>query len=268
MSPSWRDHVSIFLGARRIHLVHVRRGIRPRPGLELSLPCEQAGGDAWAPAIEVLGRALGAVGWKGAEARVVLSDQFLRYVLVPASAGAMGREERRTLAQHLFRATFGERADGWRVSVGMQGGSGETIAAAVDPALIDRLRATLAAAGIVPRAVEPFLAAAFNRCRRAIGDGPAWLAVAEPDRACVAYVAAGRWCAVANRRVARALRSELPGVLEQARLASGLPAEKGDVFLVTREPLAVDLPRDGPWTLRPVPLTGPRLPARTASAVV
>jgi hypothetical protein len=248
--------VSVFLGARRVHLGHVRRGVRPRPGLELSLPCEKADGDAWAPAIGTLARALGTVGWRGAQANVVLSDQFVRYVVVPGAAGAASREERRALARHLFRATYGEHAAHWRVSVGMQGARGETIAAAVDPALIDRLVATLAAAGLVARSVEPFLAAAFNRCRRAIGDGPAWLAVAEPDRACVAYVAAGRWYAVANRRVARALRAELAGVLEQARLASGLPAEKGEVFLVTREPLAVDLPRDGPWTLRPVPLVG------------
>jgi hypothetical protein len=262
----WRDRVSIFLGARRIHLVHIRRGLSARPGLELSLPCSRSEGDGWAPAVDALGRALERVAWRGAHASVVVSDHFVRYVVVPTDGGS-SREERRALARHLFRATFGERADGWQVSVGMQGRRGETIAAAVEPSLIERLTATLTTAGLVPSAIEPFLAAAFNRCRRAIGEGPAWLAVAEPDRACVAYLAAGRWCAVANRRVARALRAELPGVLEQARLASGLPAEKADVFLVTREPLALDLPRESPWTLRPVPLNGGRVPVRGAEAV-
>ncbi len=247
MSPSWRDRIEIFLAPDRVDLTRVARGLRPRPGLTHSQPCA-AGPDAdSAAAIEALAHALATRAWKNADASVTLSNHFVRLALVPNAGEAARGAERLALARHQLRLVYGERAEAWQTVLGDPG-----VAAAVDPALAVALRAALAPAGIALKALRPFLADAFNAARPFLPSGPAWLAVVEPGRVCVAHLDGARWLALRSQRVQGAPEAALPNALEQTRLASGIEADAAEVCVVARDPWPGDLAPAGRWRFRTI----------------
>jgi hypothetical protein len=250
VSPSWRDRVEAFIGVQSVHLVRVRRGLRPRP--EPALAFETVGGPDWPAAIDALGRGLAECAPSGTAVRAILSNHFVRYALVPGIDALSADDERSALAHHQFVAVYGERAAGWRVALAEHGARTAGLAAAVAPELMESLSAAVTAAGHTLRSVEPFLATAFNACRRELGVAGAWLVVAEPDRLCVAYLAGGAWVEVRNARATRGPGAGLPPLLEQMRLTLG--ANPGPVYIASREPLEVDL--DADWQPRAIALGG------------
>jgi hypothetical protein len=260
VSPSWRDRVEAYIGVQTVDVVRVRRGVRPRPDAALTL--EVTGAPGWTASIETLGRTLPGYASARAEVRAVLSNHFVRYVLVPGIDALSSDEERAALVRHQFLTVHGERAAGWRVALAEHGARTAGLAAALDEDLLEALTATVTAAGFTLRSVEPLLVAAFNACRREIGTAAAWLVVAEPDRLCVAHLAGGAWVELRNARAPRGAGVELPGALEQMRLTLG--AHPGPVFVVSRDPVEVEMGAD--WPMRFVPLGGvsPRAGERAA----
>jgi len=182
-----------------------------------------------------------------------VSNHFVRYALVPEAGKLRGEGERAAAGHHALRLIHGERADRWRVVLGY-GGDGDAIAAGMEPELVDGIATTIAGAGLRPTAIEPFLAAAFNCCRHAIGRAPAWLATAEPGRVCVAYLERGGWRRLRSERVRARLEDELPAALERLRLADGPEAGPGRVLLVARDEQPLDFPQAGGWSLERVRL--------------
>jgi hypothetical protein len=220
----------------------------------LALACGEANGTAWQSALEALARGLSNLKWQGADARVTVSNHFVRYALVPAAGKLRGEVERAAAARHALRATYGEPADRWRVVLGEGGANGAAIAAAIEPELVDGLAATLAGANLRAVAIEPFLATAFNLCRRSIDGRPAWLAVAEAGRVCVAYLDDGGWRRLRIERVRGRLGDELASALERTRLADGIDAGAGRVLLVSRDEPQVELAPDSGWSIERIRL--------------
>lgn len=254
MSPSWRDRVTVFLGPGHVHLARYGKGWRPQPGMGLALACGEANGDAWAPALEALARGLGNLKWQGADASVTVSNHFVRYALVPTAGKLRGEAERAAAARHALRAIHGQRADRWRVALGDGAADGTAVAAGVDPELVDGIAAALAGASLRAVAIEPFLATAFNLCRRSIDSGPAWLAVAEAGRVCVAYFDGGGWRRLRTERVHGRLGDELAAALERSRLAA--EAGAGRVLLVSRDEPQMEFAPDSGWSVERVRLDG------------
>jgi len=248
VSPLWRDRVEAYIGVEDVHLTRVRRGLRARR--EAIQVFETAGARGWHAALEALGRALPGCAPAGAEVRALLSNHFVRYALVPGVDTLPSDEERVALARHQLVTIYGEHAAGWRIALAEHGVRAAGLAAALDPELLDALSATVTAAGFTLRSVEPLLAAAFNACRQEIGNAPAWLAIVEPDRLCVAHLAGGKWITVRNARSSRDPGTELPAVLEQLRLTVG--AVPGPLFVTSREPVVVEAGPD--WPVRAVSL--------------
>jgi hypothetical protein len=239
-----------------VHLARFGRGWKPAAPIGHSLACGEAGVVAWEPALEALARGVANLAWQGADATVTVSNHFVRYALVPAAGKLRGETERAAAARHALRLTYGERADRWRAILG-HGGDGDAIAAGMEPNLVDGIASTLVAAGLRPVAIEPFLATAFNCCRRSIGRGPAWLAAAEPGRVCVAYLAGGAWRRLRSERLRARLEDELPAALERLRLADGIEAGPGRVLLVAREEAQIDFAPTSGWSLEHVRLEDP-----------
>jgi len=252
VSPLWRDRIEIFLAPDRVDLTRVARGLRPRPGLTHSQPCELRPDADGAGVVEALGRALGTLAWKNADASVTLSNHFVRLALVPSTGETTRAAERLALARHQLRLVYGERADAWEAVLGEPGG-GAGVVAAIDPALGVALRDALAAANIALRAMRPFLADAFNSARAFLAPGPAWLGVVEPGRVCVAHLDDARWLALRNQRVQGAPEAALPLVLEQCRLAGGIEADAVEVCVVARDAIPGNLAPAGRWRFRTIP---------------
>jgi hypothetical protein len=129
----------------------------------------------------------------------VLSNHFVRYLLVPWSDAVRGEEEEQAYLRHHFKKIHGDRANDWVLRSSEARRGAPRLASAIDAALLEALKASFPKGGKARLvSVQPALMAAFNHHRGAIPASGAWLALAEPDRACVALHAGGEWRAVQN----------------------------------------------------------------------
>jgi hypothetical protein len=171
---------------------------------------------------------------------VILSNHFVRYALVPWSDSLGSEAEEEAYVRHHFAKIHGERAKRWvlRSSEAPRGAS--RLASAVDPELLASVRQGFPEEGRARLiSVQPYLMTVLNRWRRAIPRGGAWLAVAEPERACVALHDGATLRAVQNAR-----GDWLP-LLERER--HRLEGELPDLVLVMGE----SAPADGAgWRFR------------------
>ncbi len=132
---------------------------------------------------------------------MVLSNHFLRYALVPREAALRGGAEELAYARHIFARIYGERSADWEVLLDDEPRAPLRVACAIDGELHRGLQACFAPpskARLV--SVQPYLMAAFNRCRRQLAAPAAALLLLEPGRACLARLAHGRWARLSNLR--------------------------------------------------------------------
>jgi hypothetical protein len=168
----------------------------------------------WRDALDALGAQLAAAAPRLRALRVVLSDQFVRYLVVPWDDALRTTEERLAYLSHHYRSVYGERVGSWCMAAGDVGSdSALCLAAAVDEALVDALHALAGQHGATLRSVVPHAVAALNTSRRAIDARSCFVAVREPGALCLLRIGDGEVRAVAARRhgadAARALRSML-----------------------------------------------------------
>jgi len=201
VSPQWTDQVCVTLAPASVACTVWSRGWSPQLRARAVLPCtpdDQA--PPWRPAVEALRTWLAQHGPRRASVRIVLSNHFLRYLVVPWQAELSGRTERRVLAQHLFQEAYGERAAGWHVQLGSSAYGRPALACAVDRDFHDALVAALAATACRLSALQPLLMLAFNQFVHRLGND-ACLFVSEPGRLCSAVFKAGQWHSVQTVRM-------------------------------------------------------------------
>lgn len=189
MSRWWPEELHIALEPERVLLARAPFGMRRRAVRREALACApDAGATPWAPAVAALEQALARPEWRRASARVVLSDRFVRYGLLPWSEAIAGPHELERAAAAQLRLVHGERVDGWALRVGGGGYGSAFLVAAVDRQLIDRIKQLAVAARLRLRALEPRFAAAYRRCRGKLGGKAVWFAVLDAERLSVAYL--------------------------------------------------------------------------------
>jgi len=193
VSPLLRDRLLIGLAPAQLSLERRRGFFGARTVEKATLACDPAfGSEPWQGAVAQLG---GVKAAQDCSATVVLSNHFVRYALVPWSDALSGPAEEEAYVRHHFARVHGERARSWALRWS-ESGAGARLASAIDKALLDALKKRL------PRlaSVQPYLMSAINRWRKSIPRGGAWLALVEPDRACIALHAGGRWRSVQNAK--------------------------------------------------------------------
>jgi hypothetical protein len=200
---------------------------------EKQIPCDPAlGTEPWQGAL----KALQTLELRRANVSVILSNAFVRYALVPWSDALSGAAEEAAYVRHHFLRVHGERAKGWTFRASPAPARAPRLCSAIDTALLEQLRRS------VKRlvSVQPALMAVFNRCRGEIPPAGAWLALVEPDRACIGLHTKGAWQSVQNAR------GEWLAVLERER--HRVAGEAPDVVLFHSQQT---LPGEAPgWKLQ------------------
>ena len=221
MSLSWRDELRISLEPDRVALVRVSRGWRRSVRAKHVVAVSPAGASDWSAAIEALRQALQDPAWRRAEATVVLSNHFVRYALVPWSEHLVKDDEKRAWVAHHFEALYGAP----RVPVEHRWSADRPdapwLASAVDAQLVADLGASGSGASVRLASVQPFLLAAFNRCRAHVKNALAWIVLPEHGRVCFASLAKGEWQAVTCRSLGADWERELTRLLERERVLTG-----------------------------------------------
>jgi hypothetical protein len=207
-----------------------------------SVACDPAfGAEPWQGAISAL---------KALEFRrpcnvtLVLSNHFVRYAIVPWSNALNTAAEEDAYLRHHFSKIHGERTKSWTLRATESAVGVPRLASAVDQALIESIQDCFPKGGKARLiSVQPRLMSKFNEWRKFIPDAGAWLVLAEPDRACVALHAEGRWRSVQNGKGAwRALLDR-----ERYRMYGGVDGEIPNLVLIAG---ATAPSNDGDWQFR------------------
>jgi len=242
---SWqRDEVEILFAPYRVAFAqHTKGGAVER----FAIDTDPAAGNGWQAALAALAAGLQKLERRDLDARVRLSNHFVRYGLVPTITTLRSGEERMAAARHQLTTIYGERADRWQVALHHGARNDAAVVAGTEQELLQQLVAVIADAGLELQAVEPLLAAVFNGVRGEISKAPTWLGIAEPDRVMLAYLEDQQWRFIQVERLRGELGDELPTLLERLHITHS--AQPGILLFVSETQPAFGLPTDAGWSL-------------------
>jgi hypothetical protein len=189
----------------------------------------------------------------GSAVTVVLSNHFVRYSLLAWNPSLTRDDEWLAYARHRLALVHGNATEEWVIRCAETSPRGPRLACAVDRALLAVLDERITAAGGTLISVQPYLMAAFNHIRLAIGHGPGWAVIQEPGRLTLALIKDGVWTALRSRRADGRWRDTLADVLERESAVLGLDRECNRVFVYTQEPFETAV--DGVFSMCAMPAT-------------
>jgi len=238
VSPLWRDELRIALMPGALAWARYRRGFSrrgPETGV-LPLPA-RADAPLWQPAVDALAQVLDTAG--RAQAAVVLSNHFMRYLVLPKNADITGAPEWEEYARHRFAAAHGAAAQGWSLRLSADGAKAPRVASAVDAALLAQLRELFARKHVVLASIQPYLMASFNRFRARFDGQDAWFLSHEPGRLSLGLLRQGAWHSVRNRHAGAHWQAELADMIDRENQLAGLDEPCREVWL---DAVNTDLP--------------------------
>jgi len=230
VSPSWRERISITLSPQQVTLARWSRGLRTAIKERQTLACEAgATGPNWQPAMDVLRAWLTQTGLQAADAHIVLSNHFVRYLLIPWNPDLVTQQEELAFARARFQQVFGDAAEHWTLKLSRPKPDVAGVASAIERPFLDALNAAMANSPLALRTIQPGLMDTFN-ARRRVPAADAWMVVAEPGRLLVGLLRAGEWHSLRVRGL-NGQAAVLADILEQERLLVGIGLIEEKIFV-------------------------------------
>lgn len=251
MSLSWRDRLHVVLAPRRIVLVRLGKGFSTRVVAKEIVPSPEPAGEGappWQPSLEALARVLPDRRWKHAEVRVILSNHFVHYLLIPWQEKLSGEEEQQAMVRYRFSDVYGDAVDDWDLIRSESPPPAPSLACAVDRRLLAGLREICRAAGLPLVSIRPYLMAAFNRWRRELDGKRDWFLLAEEGRLCLAWFQDDDWAGLHCQSVGEGWGGELPQILERTLLLAGRDSPPERLSIAAPEEPAGELALAEGWS--------------------
>lgn len=218
MSPSWLERLTLLVHPRRVIVLR-----QPRRGAPVRQTSEFATAADTPSLLVAIQNLLAREGRFGAELRVVVADPLVRYALLPWSPLMTGNKARLAMASALLQHALGARAETLEIALDRPLYGQNGIAAGVDRALLDGLRANARRQRLRLTSVQPALLTELAARGKNLDDG--WLALIDDG-----------WLALLG------VRGGQPGCLRNHRMGTANPATLGLELagLLTAEAAAVD----------------------------
>lgn len=188
------DRVVIALAPGNVAWAVMRRGLRNRLHAKGMTKFEVQGGQTWQQALQILQSELPGLPVTEGKVTVVLSNAFVRYLLVNGGEVLSGTEERLALAKHDFLKVYGVVAQSWEIRISAADTEGKYLASAVDAELIEQLRHIFSATGFKLDSIQPYFALAFDAwCTGLDNKTSHGIFLSEAGGYCYAGIAADTW---------------------------------------------------------------------------
>jgi hypothetical protein len=207
-----------------------RRGLRSRIVDKRVFPVAASEGNAPAAAAATLAAALAEL--KPDSVRLIVSNHFVHYALVPWRDDLKDADEEIAVARLGLVDTFGDEAGGWTIRLSDEAPGRAKVAAALAPDFLAALQQACSAAKLRMNSLQPYLTAAANAFRGHFDrDRSAWLALYEEGRLCLALIEQARWRWVRCMRAGDDWRQQLPDLVENEILLAGAEALPAQVLV-------------------------------------
>jgi hypothetical protein len=185
--------------------------------------------------MDVLAAALAKVRGRARRVRVVLSDQLLRYQLVPWRADLRNEGELEALARMRFKEIHGAAADAWELRLAPTRYGAPYLACAIDRELLRTMAGVISKEKLRLASVRPFLVSTYNRWRAKHVAGACWFAVCGGGRLTLCRIEGGAWRSVRSEKSGGDLARELQRTLERESLALGIDPAGSPLHLFAPE---------------------------------
>lgn len=248
MLPLWRDKVRIVLCRDRLIVLHYLGGRQPRIYSKQVFPYtgQESG---WPPVLAMLDGVLKGRDWKKTDATVILSNHFVRFLVLPWNEARLSRAEKMALVQHRFDEVYGEASSTWEFRLSEGAFGSPSIACAIPQELMNQLKATFEATPVRLKFVQPYLMTAFNACRKRLDPEPSWFVLAERDNICIGLQQDGQWSSIRLRHVVSDWFEEAMLMLEREALLIPEGNKHRRVFVLAPEQPGQSAIKREPWSI-------------------
>jgi hypothetical protein len=254
VSLSLRNELRVVFSRNQILLIVYSReitiyGILYRILDKKAYPCISESDSSWAQAISTLESALSKLPIKPPLAQLILSNEYLRYMMIPWNENLSDEVEEIAFAKHSFSQLYGPIVDSWEVKLDRANPGSPLIACAMDGQLLQALRGIFGRAKIKLQSLQPQLMTAFNNCKEQLKDKTAWFALYEQNSLCLGLVQQGYWRNIRMLKVGEDWFDKLPDLLDREVFfnESGLTSE--EVYLWAPEYWKANSPNNTHWII-------------------
>lgn len=242
MSLLWRDRYVAVLGPDGAALIRRRRGWNTP--VDFKADCNYAGVPASA-AVTALGNLLAGPEIGAGELTIVLSNHFVRYLLVPWREEVGSPSEFAAFAQICCDQVYGDdnlkNVRHLLCSSREKAGS-PRLTAVIEAPFLGALESVVAGSRLRLSSVQPYLAVAFNRLAGNLDQENFIFVVAEPNRSCLLAATRGRWSRV-QASAGDDQPSALADLIDREAQLLGLDSEAmPPVFVHSPRQARLDLP--------------------------
>lgn len=164
---------------------------------------------------------------------IVLSNQLVRYKIIPALPPFSAADKVLAVARHGFRETYGDMVDDWTIRVNPVPHGDSVIASAVDSALLAALEALTLKYGCKLKSIQPYLMSGFNQLHRRIKTLPACYVQIENGRLYVTLIRDGAWHSITGSVAGPDWPQQLSALIAREMLLAGWPHEQAIIYLAS-----------------------------------
>ncbi|MCE7913738.1 MAG: hypothetical protein DYH15_03440 [Nitrosomonas sp. PRO4] len=252
MSRLWRDQYQSYLAPERLDLVRYARGFKPVQTAKKTVFCKIIQGTpSWKSALQILDNNLADAA--GTELSVTLSNHFVRYVTLPPQTEIATPEEVKSYATFRIREIYADRIDAWQLSVSEWSPGNGAICAAIPRILMTQLEEIAARHQCKLKAVEPYLASAYDHWQQLLSGDRVYFAVIETGRICIAILGGGIWLSIRNQKILDNPAQELLVALDQEAIFLNIKQAADIVYVFSPEHPQLKLPENCGWRIIPLP---------------
>ncbi len=210
----WRDQVRIALCPDRVITLHYKAGLRPRIISKQIHKCVESG-LGWQGVLPTLQAALSKTDWRNADATLIISNHFVRYLLLPWSDVSLTNEEKAALLQDRFQEVYGEVSATWDLRLNAGSFGSPSLASGVDKNLLAQVKTIFDSSKLRLDSIQPYLMSSVNDIRRNFKKGSDWFVMVEEGMFCIALLYDGQWKRIRSRQIERDWLEEILVALER-----------------------------------------------------
>lgn len=240
MSLLSRHEYILGLSAERVSVLVCRRAIwSPAAVITDKRVQTNPSGGALAPRQSVLDSARQLLTGlpQGRGLRVVLSNQLVRYKVLPAMPVLMPEAEKYMVAQQCFRDTHGDQVGLWTIAINPLPHAGSVLVCAMDTALLQGLNALAEEFRCRLLSVKPYLMTGFNVARKHLRADHCCFVQLEAGRATLALIQQGQWRNVATAMLQDQPEASLLSALQRELLLAEMPPSRLQVVMQAEQSL-------------------------------
>ena len=258
MSLWLRDQIRIVLCPGQLTAVRLCSGFRLRVIAKEIVPVttasettasETTASDTGAPVLDALAVLLKKPTWQSGNVVAILSNQFMRYHLLPASSTRLHDKEQLTRARHVLAQIYGDRSATLRLRLDRTHVGSAVLVAGVESALIDALKTMIDASALTLISIQPCLMSLFNGYRHRISAEPQWFVVQEAGMLFAGLLHRGRWEQVRMQKTEQHWQPALERLLNRERVTSTVAEKAKKINLWTHDGDEPQLALSDGWSL-------------------